>query len=124
MRTAQAVQAAQLTFEDFFMADLNIEPMRIVGFEGLFGTLITVGIMMPIAYFTSGVEGEGFHEDAIDTLTVQAVDVYFLCAADTGLLVLCSLKMRFGSLGGSLAFETIFLCHSARGWCPCSLCAR
>jgi hypothetical protein len=36
----QAVQAAQLTFEDFFMADMNMLPMKIVGFEGLFGTIL------------------------------------------------------------------------------------
>ncbi len=28
---SQAVQAAQLTFEDFFMADLNIAPMKVRG---------------------------------------------------------------------------------------------
>eukprot|EP00798_Chlamydomonas_sp_ICE-L_P032202 gene32202-16751_t len=54
--TSQAVQAAQLTFEDFFMADMNIAPMKIVGFEGFFGTIFVLGIFMPIAYFSPGVE--------------------------------------------------------------------
>lgn len=39
---SQSVQAAQLTFEDFFMADLNIAPLKIVGYEGVFGTLTMV----------------------------------------------------------------------------------
>uniref|UniRef100_A0A7S3QMG5 EamA domain-containing protein n=1 Tax=Dunaliella tertiolecta TaxID=3047 RepID=A0A7S3QMG5_DUNTE len=64
---SQAIQAAQLTFEDFFMADLNVPPMKIVGFEGLFGVIGTLGIMAPIAYFLPGEEGEGIHEDIKDT---------------------------------------------------------
>lgn len=69
--TPQAVQAAQLTFEDFFMADMNIAPMKIVGFEGLFGIIGTLGIMAPIAYYLPGREGEGIHEDIVDTWTVR-----------------------------------------------------
>ncbi|KAL6759741.1 hypothetical protein V8C86DRAFT_2568243 [Haematococcus lacustris] len=65
---SQAVQAAQLTFEDFFMADMDIPAMKIVGFEGLFGVIGTLGIMAPIAYFLPGTEGEGLHEDGLDTL--------------------------------------------------------
>lgn len=64
---SQAVQAAQLTFEDFFMADMNIEPMKIVGYEGVFGAIGTLLIMAPIAYHLQGVEGEGIHEDIVDT---------------------------------------------------------
>lgn len=69
-RAPQAVQAAQLTFEDFFMSDLDIEPMKIVGFEGLFGVIGTLGIMAPIAYFLPGKEGEGIHENVLDTFAV------------------------------------------------------
>ncbi|KAG2447436.1 hypothetical protein HYH02_007761 [Chlamydomonas schloesseri] len=65
--TSQAVQAAQLTFEDFFMADLNIPGVKIVGFEGVIGAALTLGVMMPIAYFLPGPEGEGIHEDMADT---------------------------------------------------------
>lgn len=64
---SQAVQAAQLTFEDFFMADMNVPPMKIVGYEGVFGTLAMVLIMMPIVYFVPGPEGQGLHEDTLDT---------------------------------------------------------
>jgi hypothetical protein len=69
---SQAVQAAQLTFEDFFMADLDMDPMKIVGFEGVFGTLMMVGILLPIAYFLPGPEGYGLHEDTLDTLHMIA----------------------------------------------------
>ncbi len=43
---------------------------QIVGYEGLFGVIGTLGIMAPIAYFLPGVEGEGVHENIVDTMTV------------------------------------------------------
>ncbi|GIL90033.1 hypothetical protein Vretimale_18135 [Volvox reticuliferus] len=68
--TSQAIQAAQLTFEDFFMADLNIPGIKIVGYEGLLGAAGTLALMMPIAYYLPGPEGEGIHEDFLDTLAL------------------------------------------------------
>lgn len=64
---SQAVQAAQVTFEDFFMADLAIPPLKIVGYEGLFGSLMMLGIMLPVVQHLPGKEGNGIHEDSIDT---------------------------------------------------------
>ena len=69
---SQAVQAAQITFEDFFMADLNIAPLKIVGYEGLFGTIAMVAVMLPIVQFVPGEDGTGIHEDTIDTLHVSS----------------------------------------------------
>eukprot|EP00877_Chromochloris_zofingiensis_P012180 jgi/Chrzof1/7215/Cz02g15020.t1 len=87
---SQAVQAAQLTFEDFFMADLNMQPLKIVGFEGVFGTLFMVLLLLPIAYFLPGPEGVGFHENTLDTLKmigssralqlILAIDMFALLA--------------------------------------------
>jgi hypothetical protein len=50
------------------MADLAMDPMKIVGFEGVFGTVLMVCVMMPIAYFLPGEEGTGLHENTLDTL--------------------------------------------------------
>ena len=66
----QAVQAAQITFEDFFMADLNIAPLKIVGYEGVFGAIAMIAVMLPIVQFLPGQDGAGIHEDTIDTLHV------------------------------------------------------
>ncbi|BDA42835.1 Solute carrier family 35 member F6 [Coccomyxa sp. Obi] len=65
---SQAVQAAQLTFEDYFMADLAVPALLIVGWEGVFGTAIMALIMLPIVYFLPGVDGQGLHENSIETL--------------------------------------------------------
>eukprot|EP00879_Flechtneria_rotunda_P007740 GHRR01008113.1.p1 GENE.GHRR01008113.1~~GHRR01008113.1.p1 ORF type:complete len:344 (+),score=105.70 GHRR01008113.1:147-1178(+) len=65
---SQAVQAAQLTFEDFFMADLAMEPLKIVGFEGVFGSIFMLCLLLPIAYYLPGPEGYGLHENTLDTV--------------------------------------------------------
>lgn len=66
----QAVQAAQLTFEDFFMADLAMAPLKIVGFEGVFGSIMMLCVLLPVAYFLPGPEGYGLHENTLDTLAM------------------------------------------------------
>ncbi len=84
----QAVQAAQLTFEDYFMADLAVPPLLIVGWEGVFGTAIMVFLMLPIVYFLPGIDGEGLHENSIETLHVRPPpfpnNAFFAHASRTG----------------------------------------
>jgi hypothetical protein len=53
------------------MADMDVAPMKIVGFEGFFGIIGTLFIMAPICYYLNGNEGEGIHEDIIDTMAVR-----------------------------------------------------
>lgn len=65
---SQAVQAAQLSFEDYFMSEMTVPPLKIVGYEGLFGTIAMAAVLMPIAQFLPGVDGQGVHEDTVDTL--------------------------------------------------------
>ncbi len=68
---AQAVQAAQITFEDFFLSSMNIAPLKIVGFEGLWGSLAMLLVLLPLVQRLPGVDGGGLHEDSIDTLHVS-----------------------------------------------------
>eukprot|EP00878_Enallax_costatus_P024022 GHUV01025609.1.p1 GENE.GHUV01025609.1~~GHUV01025609.1.p1 ORF type:complete len:363 (+),score=95.68 GHUV01025609.1:179-1267(+) len=95
---SQAVQAAQLTFEDFFMADLAMEPLKIVGFEGIFGSIFMIFLLLPVAYFLPGPEGLGLHENTLDTLhmiksskglqIVLGVDMFALLAYNmSGMMV-------------------------------------
>lgn len=51
---SQAVQAAQITFEDYFMSEMSIAPMKIVGYEGLIGTVIMLFVMAPIVRIMPG----------------------------------------------------------------------
>lgn len=63
----QAVQAAQITFEDFFLSSMDISALKIVGFEGVWGTLAMFLVMLPIVQHLPGAEGSGIHENSLDT---------------------------------------------------------
>ncbi|EFN57441.1 hypothetical protein CHLNCDRAFT_142917 [Chlorella variabilis] len=67
LRRSQCVQAAQITFEDFFMADLAIPPLKIVGYEGVLGASAMLLLVLPIVQRLPGVDGQGLHEDSVDT---------------------------------------------------------
>ena len=45
---AQAVQAAQVTTEDYAMSSVKLEPLTVVGVEGLLGTAALLLVLMPI----------------------------------------------------------------------------
>ncbi len=63
----QAVQAAQVTMEDYAMSHVGLAPLQVVGYEGLLGTIVLFGILMPIVYFIPGKDGQGLHEDSLET---------------------------------------------------------
>lgn len=68
---SQCVQAAQITFEDFFMADLAIPPLKIVGYEGVLGAATMLLLVLPIVQRLPGTDGQGLHEDSVDTIHVS-----------------------------------------------------
>ncbi len=67
----QAVQAAQITFEDFFLSSMDVPALKIVGFEGLWGAGAMLLVLLPIVQRLPGKDGAGLHEDSVDTLHVR-----------------------------------------------------
>lgn len=65
---SQMVQAVQLTFEDYFLADLNMSPMQVVGYEGLYGMLLMLGLVMPAIYYLPGSDVGGVQENSLDSI--------------------------------------------------------
>ena len=55
--------------------DLSLPPLRIVGYEGLFGSAFMLVVVLPVLQFLPGPEGAGLHEDSLDTLHVSAVQL-------------------------------------------------
>lgn len=51
---SQIVQAGQIVVEEFLLADLNMPPLRVVGFEGLWGLLLMIVVACPLAYVIPG----------------------------------------------------------------------
>ena len=64
----QAVQAGQITVEDYCMADLGMHPLKVVGYEGVMGSLVMLGIALPVVLSLPGDDGGGIHEDSWGTL--------------------------------------------------------
>ena len=64
---SQIVQASQIVVEDFLLHDMTASPVLIVGLEGMWGTIITCSLFLPVIQNISGEEGNGVHEDTIDT---------------------------------------------------------
>lgn len=64
---SQIIQASQIVLEDFFLHDLTAPPVLIVGLEGMWGTIITCAIFLPITQLIHSEEGNGVHEDTLDT---------------------------------------------------------
>jgi hypothetical protein len=66
---SQFLRAVQVVLEDWLVHDIEISPYLIVGAEGVWGMLGTAFIFLPICQNLGSVgnEGNGVHEDTIDT---------------------------------------------------------
>jgi drug/metabolite transporter (DMT)-like permease len=66
---AQIVQAAQVVAEEWLMKDVDLPPMQIVGWEGIWGSLIMILIVYPALWIAPG-QDHGHQEDLPDTLVM------------------------------------------------------
>jgi len=67
----QIFSAAQMVVEEKFVRDKNYPPLNIVGMEGLWGIVLTGGVVLPAIYFiptTSSKVIESFKEDSLDAI--------------------------------------------------------
>lgn len=51
---------------------MAVPPLKIVGYEGLFGFIAMALVLMPISQFLPGEDGQGVHENSLDTLYMLA----------------------------------------------------
>jgi len=67
---AQILQVIQIILEDYLMHDIGLSCVQLVGLEGVWGFLFSVFIFIPMNMFnaTPQNEGDGIHENIIDTL--------------------------------------------------------
>lgn len=74
----QVVQAGQVVAEEYLMKEVDLPAMEIVGFEGLWGTLIMVLIVYPLLWVLPGDDG-GHLENPIDTIALLENNRTLLC---------------------------------------------
>eukprot|EP00727_Mastigamoeba_balamuthi_P012871 m51a1_g8206 putative integral membrane (376) ;mRNA; f:50511-52025 len=67
---AQFMQASQTIIEEKLLHDVQAPATLIVGMEGLWGFLLCSLICMPIAYVLPGKEGDGLHENTLDSFVM------------------------------------------------------
>jgi drug/metabolite transporter (DMT)-like permease len=67
----QAMSAAQLTFEDYFMSALEMDDAFVVGWEGLWGTVLTT-IILCVANYLPGNDVGGRMENTWDSFQLIA----------------------------------------------------
>lgn len=61
------IQAIQFVFEEHVMKmDIPAPPLLLIGMEGLWGTILSITIMYPLAYYTPGSD-HGSYEDPFNT---------------------------------------------------------
>lgn len=65
---SQGVQAAQITIEDHVLRDNDMQPLKVVGWEGIWGSLLVVCVLLPVVQHTPGEDGTGLHEDTWETI--------------------------------------------------------
>lgn len=66
---AQVVQAAQVIAEEFLMKDLELPPFDVIGYEGFWGAVQMVFVVLPVLYFLPGSD-HGRQEDTFNSLAM------------------------------------------------------
>lgn len=66
---AQVIQATQIVVEEKLLKDLSFPPMKVVGFEGLWGMTLCVLVLFPVCWMLPG-DDNGHLEDEVDTITL------------------------------------------------------
>lgn len=65
----QIVQAAQVIAEEWLMKDVDLPPMQIIGWEGIWGSLMMFLIVYPLLWIMPG-QDHGHQEDLPDTFVM------------------------------------------------------
>ena len=52
--------------QDYFLSEVKVEPLMVVGYEGLFG-VAAMAVILAVVQFLPGKEGTGLREDSIES---------------------------------------------------------
>jgi drug/metabolite transporter (DMT)-like permease len=67
---AQGVQALQTVVEEHLLHNIQASSRQIVGLEGFWGFVLCACVAMPIAAYLPGSDGNGLHEDTMDSFAM------------------------------------------------------
>eukprot|EP00767_Chilomastix_cuspidata_P000845 gnl/Chilomastix_cuspidata/1241.p1 GENE.gnl/Chilomastix_cuspidata/1241~~gnl/Chilomastix_cuspidata/1241.p1 ORF type:complete len:418 (+),score=132.81 gnl/Chilomastix_cuspidata/1241:274-1527(+) len=101
---SQIFSATQFIIQEKTMKNLNLNPLKLVGIEGIIGAILTEVIVLPIMYFIPG-EDHGSYENFIDAW-VDVSNNAFL-AGMVGLYCVSIAFFNFFSLSISKRFSSV-----------------
>ncbi|KAH3760359.1 Integral membrane protein [Pelomyxa schiedti] len=81
---SQLIQAGQIVTEEFLLKNLSLDPLRVVGYEGLWGTLLMVFIACPLAYVIPGTDYSTMPHNSLEN-TIDS----FMCMVTSADLIGC-----------------------------------
>lgn len=103
---AQLIQATQLVIEDYILHDLETHPLQLVGLKGFWGFVFCSSIVLPIVQFVHSTEGNGIHEDIVDTFHMMGDSPILLV-----FVILYIFFILFYNIGGMLVINVFSAVH-------------
>jgi hypothetical protein len=103
---AQLVQATQLVIEDFILHDMATHPLQLVGLKGFWGFIVCSCVCLPAVQFLPGTEGNGIHEDIVDTFCMLGNSTITLVFA-----ILYAFFILGYNIGGMLVINVFSAVH-------------
>eukprot|EP00762_Andalucia_godoyi_P006133 ANDGO_00321.mRNA.1 Uncharacterized protein C12G12.12 len=83
----QLVSAIQFVIEEKFVKKRKVPPLKVVGGEGMFGTLFMICIVLPVLYFVPGHDAGNRYENSVDSMvmignsaTIAALISGYICS--------------------------------------------
>ncbi|ELP84909.1 hypothetical protein EIN_284950 [Entamoeba invadens IP1] len=107
---AQVIQASQIVIEEFLLKNAAVDPILIVGLEGMWGGLICSGIcLMLVQYAIPPSAGSGVYESTTDTfyMLVKSPQILGLCIVYSIVILAYNLFGMFVTLVSSAVIRTI-----------------
>jgi hypothetical protein len=103
---AQVVQAAELVIEDFILHDMAAHPLQLLGLKGFWGFVACSCVCLPAVQFLPGTEGNGIHEDVVDTFRMLGNSAMILLFA-----ILYAFFILGYNIGGMLVINVFSAVH-------------
>jgi len=84
---SQIIQAGQIVTEEFLLQDLTIPPLSVVGYEGVWGTILMIVLACPIAYVVPGMQYSTMKHNSLE----NTYDSFICLASSNGLIIAVAL---------------------------------
>eukprot|EP00906_Rhabdomonas_costata_P033181 RCo046732 len=82
---AQLLQASQTVIEEFLLKDVNLDALIVVGYEGVYGTVVCLAVVLPLCQALPGSDMGSF-ENTVDSAAMLVHSVFLVVVQLSDLL--------------------------------------